>query len=76
MNERIKVATEEINTYNEQLDQQDLVVQTAKDANQALLDEEPTLKRELDRAEAAVQESKNRLKELMVFPRTAITDSG
>ena len=65
----IDQANTEINALNEKLRDQDITVQTAKDANEALLDREPELKTELEEAERLLQESQNTLKTLMVFPK-------
>jgi hypothetical protein len=62
-------ANAERNTLNEKLRDQDITVQTAKDANEALLDREPGLKAELEEAEKLLQESQNTLKTLMVFTK-------
>lgn len=49
------------------MEEHDVKVQTARDAQKALIDQEPNLKRELDEANRAVQESKAKLKGFLVI---------
>ena len=64
---RVETAKKRVEAYKVEREEQDVKVEAAKDANQALLDQEPNVKLEVDQAAKEVQESRQKLENFLVY---------